>query len=377
MNTDKKKIAIIENHELGIYSIRHDLVKAIAEKYDTTVLTEVDDSFKNGDLETLVHFVDVGKAVLNPATALQYHSRLQKALLKAKPDVCLTFTIRPAIYGNLVTGKLKIPTISTITGTGPLFDSKSISYSIARQLYKRVLKKTRFVFFPNYDDLNGFVERGYIKREQARRVPGSGINYEQFAPQPSSRGHDGKFIFLYVSRLIKDKGIMEFVKAASILADMFPNAEFHVVGPLWTGNKKSLTVTEKELNGWIERKWIVYHKKQKDVRPFIADADCVVMPSYREGMSNVLLEAASMARPLIATDVTGCRDIVEDGVNGLLCKVKSGTDLAEKMITIMNLSTLEREKMGQKGREKMIREFDKKIVIQTYLQAIEEIIHGK
>lgn len=373
----RKKIVIIENHELGIYSIRYDLVKAIAEKYDTTVLTEVDDSFKNGDLEKMVHFVDVGKAVLNPATALKYYSRLKRSLQKARPDVCITFTIRPAIYGNLVTGRLKIPTISTITGTGPLFDSKSVSYTIARQLYKRVLKKTKFVFFPNYDDLNGFVERGYIRKEQGRRVPGSGINHEQFTPQPSTRSNDGKFIFLFISRLIKDKGVIEFVEAASILKVKYPEAEFHIVGPLWTGNKKSLTVTADELNGWIKKGWIIYHDKQKDVRPFIADADCVVMPSYREGMSNILLEGASMARPLIATDVTGCRDIVEHGVNGLLCKVKSGTDLAEKMIQMMKLSAEERKMMGKKGREKMIKEFDKKIVIQKYLEAIEEVIHEK
>lgn len=377
MNAGRKRIAIIENHELGIYSIRHDLVKAIAEKYDVTVLTEVDDSFKNGDLETLVHFVDVGKAVLNPATAIKYYSRLKKALQQAKPDICITFTIRPAIYGNMVTRGLKIPTISTITGTGPLFYSKSISYTIARQLYKRVLKKTKFVFFPNYDDLNGFIERGYITKEQGRRVPGSGINYEQFAPQPSTRGNDGKFVFLFISRLLKDKGTMEYVEAASLLKEHYPNAEFHIVGPLWTGNKKSLTVTAEELSYWIEKKWIVYHDKQKDVRPFIADADCVVMPSYREGMSNILLEGASMARPLIATDVTGCRDIVEDGVNGLLCKVKSGKDLAEKMQKMMSFSNEEREMMGRRGREKMIKEFDKKIVIQQYLEAIEEVLHGK
>ncbi len=376
MNVERKKVAIIENHELGIYSIRHDLVKAIAEKYDVTVLTEVDDSFKNGDLEKIIHFVDVGKAVLNPATALKYYSRLKKALQKTKPDVCLTFTIRPAIYGNLVTRRLKLPTISTITGTGPLFDSKSISYTIARQLYKRVLKRTKFVFFPNFDDLDGFVERGYIKKEQAKRVPGSGINHEKFSPQPSTRGNDGKFIFLYISRLIKDKGVMEYVEAASILKHQFPNTEFHIVGPLWTGNKKSLTVTAEELNGWIEKKWIVYHDKQKDVRPFIANADCIVMPSYREGMNNVLLESASMARPLIATDVTGCRDIVDNGVNGLLCKVKSGKDLAEKMKQMMALSSGEREMMGQKGREKMIKEFDKKIVIQKYLEAIEEVLQS-
>jgi glycosyltransferase involved in cell wall biosynthesis len=240
-----------------------------------------------------------------------------------------------------------------------------------------VLKKTKFVFFPNNDDLNGFIERGYIKKEQGRRVPGSGINHEQFAPQLSTRQDDGKFIFLYISRLIKDKGVMEFVEAASLLKDQFPDAEFHIIGPLWTGNKKSLTVTEKELNEWIEKKWIVYHNKQKDVKPFIANADCVVMPSYREGMSNILLEGASMARPLIATDVTGCRDIVEDGVNGLLCKVKDGKDLAEKMKQMMSLSSAEREAMGKKGREKMIREFDKKIVIKKYLEAIEEVLHGK
>lgn len=373
----KRKVVIIENHELGIYSIRHDLVEAIADEYDVTVLTELDDSFKNGDLENKVHFIDVGKSVLNPATAARYNSRLYKALKKVQPDVCLTFTIRPAIYGNMVTRKLGIPTISTITGTGPLFDSKSISYTIARQLYKWVLKKTNFVFFPNYDDLNAFVERKYIKRDQAKRVPGSGINFQKFSPQASSRGNDNKFVFLYVSRLIKDKGVMEFVEAASIIKNDFPESEFHIVGPLWTGNKKSLTVTADELKSWINKGWIIYHDKQKDIRPFIADSDCVVMPSYREGMSNVLLEAASMAKPLITTNVTGCRDIVDDGVNGLLCKVKDGKDLAEKMKLMMSFTVKKREEMGKKGREKMIKEFDKQIVIRKYLEAIKEIIDGR
>ncbi len=377
MNQGKKRVAIIENHELGIYSIRHDLVKAIAEEYDVTVLTELDDSFKNGDLEETVKFVDVGKSVLNPVTALKYNSRIKKALLEAKPDVCLTFTIRPAIYGNMVTSKLRLPTISTITGTGPLFESKSLAYWVARQLYKWVLKKTRFVFFPNFDDLEAFVEKKYITRAQARRVPGSGVNYETFAPQSSTRNNDDKFIFLYISRLLKDKGVMEYVEAASIVKKKFPHAEFHIVGPLWTGNKKSLTVTAEELKSWIDKDWVVYHDKQKDVRPFIANADCVVMPSYREGMSNVLLEAASMARPLIATDVTGCRDIVQDKWNGLLCKVRDGKDLADKMEMMLALSPAEREKMGIRGREKMIKEFDKKLVISMYMQSIKEIIDGK
>jgi glycosyltransferase involved in cell wall biosynthesis len=377
MILDKKKVAIIENHELGIYSIRHDLVKAIAEEYDVTILTELDDSFKNGDLEETIKFVDVGKSVLNPVTALKYNSRIKKALIEANPDVCLTFTIRPAIYGNMVTSKLRLPTISTITGTGPLFESKSLAYWVARQLYKWVLKKTRYVFFPNFDDLEAFIEKKYISRAQARRVPGSGVNYETFAPQASTRNNDGKFIFLYISRLLKDKGVMEYIDAATIIKKKIPQAEFHIVGPLWTGNKKSLTVTAEELKSWIDNDLVVYHDKQKDVRPFIANADCVVMPSYREGMSNVLLEAASMARPLIATDVTGCRDIVQDGWNGLLCKVRDGKDLAHKMEKMINLTPAEREKMGVRGREKMIREFDKKLVISMYMQSIKEIIDGK
>lgn len=377
MSETKKKIALIENHELGVYSIRHELVVELSKRYEITVLTEVDDSFKNGDLEGIVKFVDVGKSVLNPLSAVKYNSKLHAALKELKPDVCLTFTIRPAIYGNIVTRKLNIPTISTITGTGPLFESNSISYIAARQLYKRVLKKTKFVFFPNFDDLDGFIERKYIRKEQAKRVPGSGVNYDKFTPLPTTRSNDGKFIFLYISRLVKDKGVMEFVESASILKENYPHAEFHIIGPLWGGNKKSLTVTAEELNRWIEKKWIVYHDKQKDVRPFMADADCVVMPSYREGMSNVLLEAASMARPLIATNVTGCRDIVDDGVNGFLCNVRDGKDLAEKMKKMMNLSAAEREKMGAKGRDKMIREFDKKIVVKTYIEAIDLVVNGK
>lgn len=376
MKASKPKVVVIENHELGIYTIRHDLIMALARQYEVTVLTEVDNSFKDGDLDNFVRFIDVGRSVLNPLTALKYNSRLHKALQEIQPDVVLTFTIRPAIYGNIVTRRLKLPTISTITGTGPLFESNSISYRIARWLYKWVLKKTRFVFFPNYDDLEAFISAGYITRDQAKRVPGSGVNYEKFSPQSSKRSNDGKFVFLYISRLIKDKGVMEYVEAASILKKKYSQAEFHIIGPLWAGNKKSLTVTKEELQTWIDQKLIVYHDKQKDVKPYMADSDCVVMPSYREGMNNVLLEAASMARPLITTNVTGCRDIVDDGINGLLCKVKDGGDLADKMEKMMALSPERREEMGKKGREKMIREFDKQLVIKIYLQAIDDITNG-
>jgi glycosyltransferase involved in cell wall biosynthesis len=372
----KSRITVIENHHIASGTIRADLMNALVNAgYDVYVLTELDKSFDPA-INTNIHFVNVGVSVLNPVAALKYMYRLRKALKQIRPALCITFTIRPAIYGNIVATLLKIPVISTITGTGPLFDSKSLSYRIARNLYKVVLKKTKKVFFPNYDDLNGFVERGYIKREVAVRVPGSGINYEKFSPQPSSRTDDN-FIFLFISRLVKDKGILEFAEAASIITKTNKQAGFHVIGPLWLNNKKSLTVTKEEVDTWVSEKWIVYHGEQKDIRKFMAEADCIVMPSYREGMSNVLLEAASMARPLIATDVTGCRDIVENGKNGFLCKPKDGKDLAECMRQMLRLTNEQRTEMGKYGREKMIREFDKKIVVQKYLQSIAEVINAK
>ena len=378
MEDQKKRIAVVENHHIATSTIRAELMNALVkEGYEVSVLTELDDSFHSWENNDQLKFVNVGVSVMNPVKAIRYQRRLYKELKRIKPSICMTFTIRPTIYGNMVTRLIKIPTISTVTGTGPLFESKSISYRIARMLYKFVLKKTKRVFFPNFDDLNAFIDHKYITKETGRRVPGSGVNHEKFSPQPSRRSNDGKFVFLYISRLVKDKGILEFAEAASIIRKENENAEFHIIGPLWLNNKKSLTVTKEELDMWIANKWVVYHGEQKDVRPFMADADCVVMPSYREGMSNVLLEAASMARPLIATNVTGCRDIVEDNYNGLLCKPRDGKDLAVVMKKMMTLSQAQRDEMGRKGREKVMKEFDKKVVLQSYLQAVGEVINGK
>lgn len=362
---------------MGIYTYGYDLVKALAQIYDVHVLTEIDGTYKRGNLDGQVTFHNIGKSVLNPVKAFAYIRKLKKIMKIIQPDLCMTFTIRPTIYGNLAARKLKVPVISSITGTGPLFESNSISYFLARKLYRYVLKKSSLVVFPNMDDLGEFVKRKYVTSARAILIPGSGINVEHFSPLPSGEKQDGKFSFLFVSRLIKDKGTLEYVEAAALLKARYPGAEFHIVGPLWEGNKKSLTVTKEELNGWIDKNLVVYHGKQNDVRPYIANADCVVIPSYREGLNNVLQEGAAMEKPLITTNVTGCRDVVEDGVNGLLCQVKSGTDLALKMEQMMNFSAAQREEMGKRGREKMIREFDKKIVIQKYLEAIKEILDGK
>ncbi len=376
MNKELHRVVVIENNEMGIKTYNYDLVKTLSEKYTTTVLTEITGVFEKGAAHGQVEFVNVGKSVLNPVAAVQYIYRLYKALKKAKPDVCLTFTIRPNIYGNIVTRILGIPTITSITGIGPLFESKSLSYRIARWLYKRVLKKTHRVVFPNQDDLNLFVENKFITPAQAQIVAGSGINIDHFAPMTPKTDNNGKFVFLYIGRLLRDKGVIEFVEAAAQLKKVYPEASCQIIGPVWDSNKKSLALSQADVDGWVSQGWISYLGTQNDVRPFIAAADCIVMPSYREGMNNVLLEAASMEKPLITTNVTGCKEIVDDGVNGLLCRVKDSADLAEKMLRMAKFTPGEREQMGKKGREKMKQEFDKRIVVGAYITEIEKVMQA-
>ncbi len=377
MAITKNKIVIIENHALATATIRADLVGALVDNgYDVSIFTSISDIFDkirgNG-----INIVDVGSNAQNPFSTFQHLRQLYQALKEYQPDVCLTFTIRPAIYGNLVTRVLKIPTITNITGIGPLFENNSLPYLLARFLYPKVLKKTRKIFFQNIDDMNIFLEKGFLTKEVIERIPGSGINYKKFNPRLYRKSSDGRLVFLFISRLVIDKGIFEYIEAARLVKQTHPKAKFHILGPLWKQNLEALTVKEVDVESWKKEGIVKYLGETIDVRDFVADADCIVLPSYREGTSNVLLEAASMAKPLIASNVTGCKEIIEDNVTGFLCKVKDPVDLAEKMERMIKLTEEEREMMGKRGRVKVIKEFDKQIVIDAYLKAVNEILDDK
>lgn len=370
----KKKIAVIENHALASQSIRADLMKTLLlENYEVFILTGYHESFTIL-IEQGFKMVDVGSSVQNPFSVLIYLKKLWKALSRIEPDVCLTFTIRPGIYGNLITRFLKIPTITNVTGIGPLFSNNGLTYKIARFLYPFALKKTKRVFFQNYDDKDIFIEKKYVSKAVSARIPGSGINYKKYNPRLPKSKKENWFSFLFISRLVKDKGVCEYVEAAKILKSRHPDIEFQIVGPFWNQNMKSNTITETDVLTWQKKGIISYLGEAKDVREYISEVDCVVLPSYREGTSNVLLEAASMAKPLVATNVTGCKEIIDDEKTGFLCKVKDVSDLAAKMKKMYLLSEEDRLTMGRRGREKVIKEFDKKIVINAYIKAIKELL---
>jgi glycosyltransferase involved in cell wall biosynthesis len=370
-----KKIAVIENGLISTYTMREALMmRLLQEGCEVYILTHTNRFVPQVEKMGL-KVINIGSGNLNPLKVSRYIYNLRKALKKIKPDVCLTFSIRPAIWGNLITRELKIPTITNITGVGPLFISKNIVYRTARTLYRNALSKTKKVFFQNYDDMNLFIERKFVKSSIAERIPGSGIDYQKFSPIILKEKDSNTFIFLFIGRLIKDKGIFEYINAARIIRKKFPNAIFNVMGPFWTQNLKKNTITHTQLQNWIDEGVIDYLGEKKDVRKFIAEADCVVLPSYREGTSNTLLEAASMEKPAITTNTTGCKEIVSDNDTGFLCNVKDELDLADKMEKMILLPAEERKEMGTRARQKIIKEYDKQIVIQAYLRAIKEEIN--
>lgn len=367
-----KTIAIIENNIIATNTIRKALVLHLIEAgYKVFILTTGSTDALLAAQKNGFNVIDVKASTQHPLDILKYLFNLNKALKSIRPAVVLTFTIRPAVWGNIITRFRKIPTITNITGIGPLFDRNNLAYKAARMLYRFVLKKTAHVFFQNYDDMNIFTSKGYVPIERAERIPGSGVDATYYSPIEVQENNN--FTFLFISRLVKDKGINEYVEAAGMLNQQLPGCRFKIIGPLWNQNLKDNTITLKDVERWKKEGVVNYLGEKEDVRPYIAGADCIVLPSYREGTSNVLLEASAMERPSVTCDTTGCREIVEDGVTGFLCRPRNAADLAEKMRKMYQADRNSRLLMGRNARKKVLREFSKQQVIDAYLRAIENV----
>jgi len=308
----------------------------------------------------------------SPVNDLKFTFSLYKIYKKIQPDCLLHFTIKPNIYGSIAAKYLKIPVINNITGLGTVFLKKTIIQTITKALYKFAFTDVEKVFFQNEDDKALFISNALISEERMDILPGSGIDTNKFSPLPSKES-SGKIIFLLIARVIRDKGIVEYVEAAKQLKSKYENVEFQILGQLGAINKSAISNDEVSL--WEKKGYIRYLGTTDDVRSKIADATAIVLPSYREGTSKTLLEAASMAKPIVTTDVPGCNNVVENGKNGFLCRVKDPDDLAAKMEKIIKMSKEERERMGNYGRVKMINEFEEKIVIDKYLTSITALIN--
>ncbi len=365
------RIAIVLNTSWNIYNFRMNFVKALlAEGHEVHTIAPHDDySHYLTEAGCVHHDLKMDSRGANPLKDFLLIFELISAYRKVKPDVVLHYTIKPNVYGTLAAAILRIPSINNVCGLGTIFLKKNLVSSVAIALYRLAFRFPKKVFFQNPDDRALFVDKKLIASSATELIPGSGIDLKRFVPSGFQRNQT--FTFLLVSRLITDKGILEFIEAIHQLKSSGIKAKFQILGAKDPKHKRGIPL--KVINEWITSDTIEYLGTTKDVRPFIQQADCIVLPSYREGTPRTLLEAASIAKPIITTDVPGCHQVVTNGFNGLLCKLKDPQDLANKMFEMANFDDETLKKMGDNGRKKAESEFDESIVIHKYLSAIHSL----
>jgi galacturonosyltransferase len=311
---------------------------------------------------TYIH-TPMSRRGVNPIDDIMLVRQYQRVVKDVRPDVILSYTIKPNLYGSFVAARARIPIIMNITGLGSALQTGKLK-SLVTRMYRYAGKHAAVVFFQNKANMDWFLTNRLVAPEKTRLIPGSGVNLEKFRPLPKIND-DGVVRFLFIGRIMRDKGIEEYLAAAARIRRQHPYAEFQVVG----------RYEEERYREWLEgNDDVKYLGRSDDVREQIREVDCIVHPSYHEGMSNALLEGAAMGKPLIASNIPGCREVIDDGVNGFVVEPGCVDDLVDKLEIFLSMDRNAWVKMGMKSREKVERQFDRNIVVDAYLEAIEEIL---
>jgi len=363
------KIAIVVNTSWNIYNFRLSLTKALLKEGHTIYAIAPFDSYSKllEEKGCVYKEIKMDNKGTNPLKDIYLIYNLYKAYKNIKPDIILHYTIKPNIYGSIAAKMIGIPVINNVSGLGTVFLHNTISSQIAIQLYRLAFRYPKKVFFQNKDDKKLFIEKKLIKEEITDLVPGSGVDTVKFSPLPFRRNKT--FRFLLIARLLYDKGIIEYYQAAKKIKKEH-EAEFFLMG---SPDQSALGIPLSLVMEWDKENTIKYLPFSENVAEAIHEADCIVLPSYREGAPKTLLEAAACGKPLLATDVPGCREVVEDSVNGYLCKVKDAQELADKMVKMIDQNPEKLKRMGEESRKIAIEKFDERIVIEKYLKAINGI----
>ncbi|MBX2967657.1 MAG: glycosyltransferase family 4 protein [Cyclobacteriaceae bacterium] len=365
------KVAIVLNTSWNIYNFRLSLIRSLQEQgHEIYTIAPADSYTSFLEEQGCKHYdLKMDSRGANPIKDAALIFELYSIYRKIRPDVILHYTIKPNVYGTLAAALLRIPVVNNVCGLGTVFLKNGLLSIMAKFLYRLSFRFARKVFFQNPDDLKLFLDENLVKKQAVDLIPGSGIDLKRFAPVNYQR--NPKFTFLLISRLITDKGILEYIDAVKKLKAEGIEAKFQVLGAMDPEHKRG--INKEVIQSWINSGTIEYLGTTDDVRHFIQQADCVVLPSYREGTPRTLLEAASSSKPIIATDVPGCNQVVEHQVNGLLCKLKDADDLAHQMRTLAGMDDNTLQAFGTNGRKKMEAQFDESIVINKYLHAIHEV----
>ena len=367
------KVVIALNTAWNAVNFREGLLRAlVTDGYDVVVVAPHDGyASRIADFGCRYVPLPMDNKGSNPLRDVLLLCQFYRLLRNEQPDLFLGYTVKPNVYGSLAAHVMGVPVINNIAGLGAVFIKQNWLTLVVRLCYRLALHRSRKVFFQNRDDCKLFIDGGLVRSDVTAVLPGSGIDLKKFYLSPLvAQPH--KFRFLLIARMLWDKGVGEFVEAAKIVQQRWPDFECCLLGFLDVQNPAA--ISRAQMNDWVAQGAVLYLGESDDVRSEIQKADCIVLPSfYREGVPHSLLEAASVGRPIITTDTAGCRNVVDEGKNGFLCKARDPKDLAEKMEQMLLLSEEKRVAMSLYGRKKMEREFDEKIVLGQYLEAIKAI----
>ncbi|MEF2246816.1 glycosyltransferase family 4 protein [Paenibacillus sp. IITD108] len=358
-----KKVLILVNHEVVIYNFRKELVERLLEEGKEVYIScpygeRIDELREMGCKYIEASIERHGTNAVEELKLLLYYFKIMRQI---KPDVVLSYTIKPNIYGGMASRFLRIPYIANITGLGTAVEKKGLMQKISVALYKIAFKKINCVFFQNSENQE-FFSKKKIALGRHRLIPGSGVNLRHFNELEYPQDNTVEFIF--ISRIMKEKGIDQYLEAAEYIREKYSFTRFHILGFCEEAYEEKLESLE-------ERGIIEYHGMQKDIRPFLEKTHCTIHPTYYpEGMSNVLLESAASGRPVITTNRSGCREIVDDGVTGFIVEQRNSMDLIEKIELFLNSTNEHKREMGLAGRMKVEKEFDRQIVVEAYMKEI-------
>lgn len=369
----KKLVAFLANHDDDIYCFRKEVIEAVInDGYDVLISCPYGEKLElMNHIDYIYDDVSIDRRGTNVIADFKLFCHYIKLFKKHRPDVVLTYTAKPNVYGGAAANMLKIPYVCNLTGFGSVLNKGGALKAFILSLFKYSYNRAYCVMFQNAENMKYAVEEG-LHGKSRRLIPGSGVALGRFPVQPYPE--DGTVVFNYIGRILRDKGVDDYIAAAEVIRKRHPNTEFNMIG--------FIEPTEGHYEGELkelERRDIVHYRgSQKDVRPFIARSHVTVLPSvYGEGMSNVLLESAASGRPLITTDRQGCRETVEENVNGFIYQGGDVEGLIAAMEKLLALSNEQRKQMGLNGRKKMEKEFSRELVISAYLDTIHDILNQR
>lgn len=365
-----KKVLILANNDGGLFHFRKELLETLVQNNYEVVISVPEGKYKAQIEEIGCTYVstDIDRHGMNPVKDGLLFLKYGQLIRKYKPDVILTYTIKPNIYGALQARIKKIPYVVNITGLGTALQNNGLMHRILLIMYRASMKKASCVFFQNVQNMQFMKERGCVN-SKTRLIPGSGVNIREYEMVEYPEENMPVRI-LNITRIMWDKGIEEFLEAAVKVKEKYPDTIFEVLGDFELDEKSIYETRIEELQ---KQGIIKYYGYQKDVRPFIGKCHLVVNPTYHEGMSNVLQEAAASGRPVAASDINGCKEIFEDGKSGFAFEVQNTEALVRALEKFLELSYEERKEMGQAARNYIEKHFDREIVIQAYLEEINTI----